>query len=192
MADAADTRGLLILFEPELTLSLLPTWWIEVPAIKSMNREYRGVAIDDVIFFDWIIARDGSVLGITFLPTGGLLDLGDRGMRAWLESLPYVDDAAGMPIVWFSENRDEDEDARVLQDFAAALYVTDAVSWGLALNINWLPLVQRDRLKEVPARWVDAECQPVEPGKGVCLCKGQTAASLYGLRKWFGSSEGRS
>jgi hypothetical protein len=107
-----------------------------------------------------------------------------------LESLPYVEDAARMPVVWFSERRDEDSDARVMQDFAASLYATDSGSWGLAVNLNWLPVPQRDRLKDAPARWVDAECQLVEPGKGVSLCKGQPAAGLYGLRGWFGSSEG--
>ena len=107
MADSADTRGLFILFEPELTLALLPMWWIEVPAITSLGRYYKGIVINDLIFFDWLIARDGSVLGITFLPPQYLRDQGDRGLQASLESLPYVNDASGLPTVWFSEKHEE-------------------------------------------------------------------------------------
>ena len=190
MTDSADARGLMILFEPELSLAILPTWWIEVPTITSLGRCYKGIEIDGVIFFDWLISRDGLVLGITFLLTDDLPDLGDRGLTASLESLPYVEDASGIPTVWFSELRREHEDARVSQDFAASLYVADTASWALVVNVDWIPVHQRERLTETPARWVDAECQLVEPGKGVSLCKGFPFPALYQLRGWFGSSEG--
>jgi hypothetical protein len=188
----SDARGLFILFEPVPTLALLPTWWIEVPTITALGRSYHGIVIEDLIFFDWLIARDGSVLGIDFLPPKDLRDLHSRGLRTSLESLPYVDDADGMPTVWFSEMRqdDEDSDSRVLQDFAASLYVAEPARWGLAVNIDWLLVHQRDRLQEAPARWIDAECRFVEPGKGVSLCKGFPFPVLYQLRGWFGSSEG--
>ena len=87
------------------------------------------------------------MLGITFLPPKDLPDLGNRGLRATLESLPYVDDAAGLPIVWFTDERDEDVNFSVSQDFAASLYVSDTTSWGLALNIDWLPVHQREWLE---------------------------------------------
>ena len=191
MADSVDTRGLFIIFEPELTLSLLPTWWIEIPTITAVGRCYTGIIIDELIFFDWTIARDGSVMGLSFFPTQALPDSASRELRATLESLPYVDDSNGLPTVWFSENRDRDEGSSIFQDFAASFYVSDAGSWGLALNIDWLPLRERERLPESPARWVHAECQLVEPGKGVSLCKGLPFPALYQLRGWFGSSEGR-
>ena len=91
--------GLMILFEPELSLAILPTWWIEVPTITSLGRCYKGIEIDGVIFFDWLISRDGLVLGITFLLTDDLPDLGDRGLTASVDYL-YVEDASGIPTVW--------------------------------------------------------------------------------------------
>ena len=190
MTDCADARGLMILFEPELTLAIIPMWWIEIPTITSLGRYYKGIPIDDLIFFDWLLSRDGLVLGISFFPPDELPELGNRGLRASLELLPYVDDPSGIPTVWFSEMHREDEHSSVWQDFASSLYVTDSASWALVVNIDWIPVHQRERLVEAPARWVDAECQFVEPGKGVSLCKGFPFPALYQLRGWFGSSEG--
>ena len=189
--DAADTRGLLILFEPGLTLSLLPTWWGRDPVDRLIGQPVRGHrrGRPDLLRLD---SRPGRfVLGVTFLPPEGLPDAGVGGLSASLGSLPYVEDAGGMPIVWFSDEREEDPDARVSQDFAAALYATGTGSWALALNIDWLPADRRDHLRQIPARWVDAECRLVKPGEGVALCGGRPAPGLYGLRGWFGSSEGR-
>jgi hypothetical protein len=190
MADA-DTRGLLVLFEPELTLSLLPMWWIEVPCINVLGLSYNGIVIDDLVFFNWLIARDGSVLGVTFFPPEDLPDTNGRGLRSSLESLSYVEDVSGMPIIWFSEKRggEVDSSSCILQDFAAAIYVAEPASWGLVLNIDWLPVAQRDQLGEISARWVDAECKFVEPGEGVSLCKGLPFPALYQLRDWFRSGE---
>jgi hypothetical protein len=189
-----DTRGLLILFESQLTLSCLSTWWSEIETICVLGRRYGGVPLNNLIDFDWLVSKDGGVLGIDFEPPADVAEGELAKLHATLRSLGYVDVAPGMNVVWFSDQRWDDEDPQqaIRQDFAAAVYRADAEThaWGLAVNIDWLPEAQRERLRETKACWIDAECERVEFGTGKSLCREVSASNLYALRGWFGSLEG--
>lgn len=197
-----DARALFVLFEPELTLAMLPVWWIEVPSIRALGRTYRGVSTDDLIFFNWYISRNGSVLSVEFFGPSDLSADHANGFREAVGPLAYINGGQGIdenkpPFFvecWFTdcESDDVDHDASILQDFSAALYLVEPSHWAIALNIDWLPQTKRDSLIGIQARWIEAECDLVEPGRGVSLCKGFTADGLYGLRRWFWSTEGPS
>jgi hypothetical protein len=187
-----DTRALVVFFEPELTLALLPVWWMEIPSIAALDRTYHGLPVDDLIFFNWMRSTSSEVMGLEVFIFQNLTleqfeELTTR-VGSWCE--PHGDSLRAL-CAWFSERRETDPDASILQDFATALYHTDLGHWCLVLDIDWLPRDQRDRLASIPARWVHAEIEWVEPGAGQMLCRTFPGdpKSFYQLRGWFAANE---
>jgi hypothetical protein len=189
----SNRQGLLVLFDRQLRLSWLSNWSIEIATIRVYNRSYHSVLHTGLIYYDWLVSRDGAVLGLDFDFPKDSRNAAVVPLEAFLGSLRYVNMARYMNVAWFSDKRWEESDPEqtIHQDFAAALYRdSETDSWGLAVNIDWLPEPQRNRLKEPNAEWFDAECEPVERGAGSWLGKELCPARFYALRGWFGSLEG--